>query len=219
MNPAARTPSGRTTPVLAARALKPACLRDFSLKDSGLNDPALKDSGLTLPEALVTLALLGLLAALALPSGQAQLGRRRLELSTQLLLQGLERARSEAERRGEPCGLSLGNQGWRQPVAGDLPPCPLADAAGVAPQDGAGGELLSPDGSAVSLVHNFPGLLRVSANGLVLDGGTAVLSAPGTDLRRCLVMALPLGVVRLGRYTADPAAGINSTACVPDPSL
>lgn len=214
MNPAATTTSGRTAPSLRAPALRAPVPRRAVLQG-----PQLHQAGLTLPEALVSLALLGLLAALSLPSGQAQLARRRLELSTQLLGQGLERARSEAERRGEPCGLSLGHQGWREPIAGDLPPCLMADDVGGSAQGRVGGERLSPDGSAVSLAHNFPGLLRVSANGLVLDGGTAVLSAPGTSLRRCLVMALPLGVVRLGRYVADPADGIHSSSCLPDPSL
>jgi hypothetical protein len=46
-----------------------------------------------------------------------------------------------------------------------------------------------------------------------------VLSSRGTSLRRCLVMALPLGVVRLGRYGADPSTPPDSTACLPDDAL
>jgi hypothetical protein len=53
----------------------------------------------------------------------------------------------------------------------------------------------------------------------VLDGGTVVLTAKGTELKRCLVMALPLGIVRLGRYGANPAAGPRAEACSPDPQL
>jgi len=63
----------------------------------------------------------------------------------------------------------------------------------------------------VRLNHNFPAVLRFSSNGLVLDGGTAVLQAAGTSLQRCLVMALPLGITRLGRYLGG--------RCEPDPSL
>jgi hypothetical protein len=71
----------------------------------------------------------------------------------------------------------------------------------------------------VAVVHNLPPALRFSSNGLVLDGGTVVLSTTGTPLRRCLVMALPLGVVRLGRYAGDPTATPSSAACEVDPSL
>jgi len=54
---------------------------------------------------------------------------------------------------------------------------------------------------------------HTSANGLVIDGGVVVLSHSGTGLRRCLVMALPLGLVRLGRYDADPAGPLSATQC------
>lgn len=183
----------------------------------------MNDSGMSLPEALVTVAVLGLLAAMALPGGTGHLARRRLELSSQLLGQGLERARAEAERRGEPCGLSLGAEGWEAPRSGELPPCLPQDGADGSSQQAAGpslgGELVSSSGERMSLRHNFPEVLRVSAHGLVVDGGTAVLSAEGTDLRRCLVMAPPLGVVRLGRYGSDPANGLSSGSCLPDPTL
>lgn len=175
----------------------------------------MRDAGVSLPEAVVALALLALLAALGLPSANGHLARRRLEIDTQRLAQGLERARSQAERRGEACGLSLNSAGW-QPAESDLlPACLSASDAetNALPQQSSRNE------GNPQLHHNFPALLRVSRNGLVLDGGTAVLSARGTALRRCLVMSPPLGVVRLGRYQGDPAAGLNSSACLPDPSL
>jgi hypothetical protein len=66
-------------------------------------------------------------------------------------------------------------------------------------------------GGAVQLEHNLPPEVRFTSNGLVLDGGTVRLSAEGSDLERCLVMALPLGVVRLGRW--------EQQGCQADPSL
>jgi len=166
-------------------------------------------SGFTLPEALVALAVLALLAGLSLPSGVEALARQRLEAAGRRLGQGLEQAREEARRRGQPCALSLGATGWQPGATAGLPSC-------FEPRDGLNEPALP---GALELRHNFPASLRFSRNGLVLDGGTAVLSTAGTTLRRCLVLAPPLGVVRLGRYQSDPAAGLNSGACVPDPSL
>lgn len=63
----------------------------------------------------------------------------------------------------------------------------------------------------VQLSHNFPAVLRFSRNGLVLDGGTAVLQASGTAVQRCLVMSPPLGITRVGRYLGghcEPVAGL-----------
>ena len=140
---------------------------------------------MTLAELMLGLSLLGLMGSVGLVQGSQVLLDQRLESATRLLDQGLQRARREALRRGAPCGLRLSPAGWTTPPPGTLPPCLEA------PQ-------LLPEGVAVA--HNFPELLRLTANGLVLDGGTAVLSAAAHPSQRCLVMSLPLGITRLGQF-------------------
>ena len=158
-------------------------------------------AGFSLAELLVGLAIVGLLAAMGLSGGSETLARQRLEAATRRLDQGIQRGRAEAQKLGRPCGLSLQPQGWAAPAQGSLSPC-LQTLE----------RLREPiDAAEVRLVHNFPPVLRFSSNGLVLDGGTAVLSASGTSLQRCLVMALPLGITRLGRF--------RDGGCEPDPSL
>jgi len=157
----------------------------------------LRFAGYSLPELLLVMALLGILGSLSIHNGGALLARQRLEAATRSLEQGINRARAEAIQRQRPCGMQLEEMAWQVPPAGsDLEPC----FAGSAPW---------PRG--VRVQHNFPALLRFTSSGLVLDGGTAVLRHPGTDLERCLVMGLPLGVVRLGR--------IGDKGCEVDPSL
>lgn len=162
--------------------------------------------GFSLPELLVAVAVIGVLAGLSLNSGVEALARQRLEHASRKLLQGLERARAEAQRHGQPCGLALHADGWAPPVAASLPACLPSSSSWRGPLER----------GSVQLAHNLPSLLRFSSNGLLLDGGTLVLSTAGTPLKRCLVIGLPLGVVRLGRYTAEPAQLINSGACLPD---
>ena len=157
--------------------------------------------GFSLPELLVALVVLGLLAAMAFGTGGEQLARQRLEAATRRLEQGLQRARAEAQASGRACGLSLIGNAWGAPSTGALPPCRPGLEGLQEPI--AAGEL--------RLEHNLPAVLRFSANGLVLDGGTVVLSTRGTALRRCLVLALPLGITRLGR---DRGQG-----CEQDPTL
>ncbi|MDA1157400.1 MAG: GspH/FimT family pseudopilin [Cyanobacteria bacterium] len=139
---------------------------------------------MTLTELLLGLSLLGLMGSVGLTQGSQALADQRLEHATRLLDQGLQRARREAQRRGEPCGLHLSAAGWQTPQTGTLPPCMTVP-------------LELPQG--VRVAHNFPELLRFTANGLVLDGGTAVISAGAHTGQRCLVMSLPLGVTRLGQ--------------------
>jgi prepilin-type N-terminal cleavage/methylation domain-containing protein len=168
----------------------------------------LQSAGMTLPELLLAVLVLGLMAAAALGGSSRALARMRVEAAARLLAVGLEQARSAAESNGQPCALALGSSGWREPAAGELSgellPCPLGEARLK---------------EAVRLSHNLPGGLRIAANGLLLDGGTVVLGTAGSDLQRCLVVSLPLGVVRTGRSKAAPGAAPRSSDCVVDPSL
>jgi prepilin-type N-terminal cleavage/methylation domain-containing protein len=154
--------------------------------------PCRSSGGFTLVELLVTLAVLMLVAGLAMAYGSAGLARLRVEMASRRVLLGLEEGRSAALRTGQPCGLQLGENGWQAPVASSLAPC-------------AGVNVPLVEGIEVSLVemeHNLPTTVRFTSNGLVLDGGTVVLRSEGTDLERCVVVSLPLGVTRVGRMAS-----------------
>lgn len=171
--------------------------------------PGSRMAGFSAAEVLVAVAVLLLLTALAVGGARRSLATLRVESAARRVLLGLSDGRAAAERRGEPCGLSLSPEGWQPPDGGSLPPCReglVALSEGV-------------DSGPLQLQDNLPAVVRFSSNGLVLDGGTVVLAAEGTDLRRCLVVALPLGIVRLGRYGAEPDQLPNSQACLPDPTL
>jgi type II secretory pathway pseudopilin PulG len=158
-------------------------------------------TGHSLPELLVAITLLGLLAVPALRAAGSSLAAQRVESLSRRVGLGLEQGRAAAQRSGRPCALALASEGWREPATGTLPGC-----AGVE-------QLLSGEGSdaGVRLRHNLPAAVRFASNGLVLDGGTVVVGAAGTELERCTVISLPLGVVRIGRWLEGE--------CRPDPSL
>ena len=157
--------------------------------------------GHSIPELLLAVALLALMALPALQVAGASLAAQRVESVSRRVVLGLELGRAAAQRTGRPCALQLDGEGWREPPGGSLPGCP-----GVRlPLSGEGND------AGVQLRHNLPGSVRFTSNGLVLDGGTVVVAAEGTALERCVVMSLPLGVVRLGRWQNDE--------CRPDPSL
>jgi len=166
------------------------------------------DVGLSLVEVLIAAGIMAILAGIAYGTGGDAVARQRLESATRRLGIGIDRGRLAALRSAQPCSLSLGPGGWQAPFDGSAvcAGAPMGLGEGVA------------DGE-VQVRHNFPEALRFSSNGLVLDGGTVVLSTKGTPLQRCLVMALPLGIVRVGRYGANPAAGPRAEACTPDPQL
>lgn len=151
-------------------------------------------SGYSLPELLLAVALLAIVAAIALPSGQGALARMRVEAASRGVVLAIERERDRALRQGRSASLAV---------------------------DGAGGlvEQLAAEHGGVELRHNLPAQLRFSANGLLIDGGTVVVASAGTPLRRCVVWSLPLGVLRLGQYGAEPAGVLQAGQCLPDSTL
>lgn len=155
----------------------------------------------TLTELVIVAMLLGAMAVLGLRQGGESLARERVESASRRIALGLERGRLAAQRSGRPCVLSLGEEGWLAPLGASLPGCDGLEQPA--------GEGIDP--GRVRLEHNLPDLVRFSSNGLVLDGGTVRISAAGTELERCLVMALPLGVVRQGRW--------QQQSCQVDPTL
>jgi type II secretory pathway pseudopilin PulG len=171
--------------------------------------PRRPQAGYTVLEGVITALILAVLAALALRDSGETLARQRLEAATRRIALAIEHGRAAAEASGQPCALELGEQGWQAPTGGELPGC----AQPITGLDDGG------QAAGVELSHNLPDALRFSSTGLVLDGGTVVLSSEGTELRRCLVIALPLGFVRLGRYVGPGQAPPDSAACGPDPTL
>ena len=98
--------------------------------------------GLTLLEVLVTITILALLLAIALPSMQDMLTRNRLKSAAQAIAEDLQWTRSEAIKRNRTLRLSLdlehwcyGVQTWDHPCDCRLPPetasgCPLKRVSG-----------------------------------------------------------------------------------------
>jgi prepilin-type N-terminal cleavage/methylation domain-containing protein len=160
-----------------------------------------RSPGFSLAELLVAVALLGLLALPSLHWAGGSLARQRVENASRRVALGLERGRAAAQRHGRPCALRLTAKGWQGASGGNLPSCLEEELALVE-------EAAS---SAIHVEHNLPEIVRFTSNGLVLDGGTVRLGAEGTPLVRCVVVSLPLGVVRIGRW--------QEGVCRPDASL
>ena len=169
-------------------------------------------AGFSLVELIVTVAVVGIIASLAVMNPSGDRDQLQLEAAARRLQLGLERARLAARRAQQACGISLARDSWEQPepehAPGVLTPC---SGVGLALQE-------AVEQGPIQLHTNLPEVIRVSANGLLLDGGTTVLSHERLDQHRCLVVSLPLGVSRVGIYQGDlPALGEapRSTLCQP----
>lgn len=163
--------------------------------------------GFSLAELLVTMAVLMLLSCLALVHAGGDQHRQRLELAARQFQLTINQARLTARRDHQACGLPLEALEHPADASHDLPPC-----------SSHGHPFLTEAPSTGVTTHtNLPPLLRFSSNGLLLDAGLVVFSHPNAQLRPCVVVSLPLGVSREGRYDLDPAETLNSQHCLPSP--
>ena len=169
-------------------------------------------AGFSLVELMVTVAVVGIIASLSMPNSAAERDRLQLDAAARRLQLGLERARLAARRSQQACGIMLGSDAWLQPDQQSLP-------GGLAPCSGIGLALQEAfEQGSIQLHTNLPDVIRVSANGLLLDGGTTVLSHARLDRSLCLVVSLPLGVSRVGIYQgnlAQQGAAPRSSQCRP----
>ena len=170
---------------------------------------------MSLIEQLIVVSLVGLLASIPIVTGGSDRDQLQLDASARRLQSGLNRARSLARREQRACGVSLIEVGFTAPDQGILPvslsACP---GIGMALQE-------AFEQGPIELSTNLPPVLRFTANGLLLDGGIAVLSHQRLAKARCLVVSLPLGVSRIGSYQAPlPSDGgrLRSSRCLPDDS-
>ena len=170
------------------------------------------NAGFSLAELIVTVAVVGIIASLATPDSASDRHRLQLDAAARRLQLGLERARMAARRRQQACGISLASEAWVEPEQqdspGELTPC---SGIGLSLQE-------ALEQGPIDVHTNLPEVIRVSANGLLLDGGTTVLSHERLARSLCLVVSFPLGVSRVGTYQGDlPELGEapRSTLCQP----
>ena len=168
---------------------------------------------MSLIEQLIVVSLLGVLASIPIVTGRSDRDQLQLDASARRLQVGLDRARSIARREQRACGVSLNEEGFTTAdeggLLGSISACP---GIGMALQE-------AFEQGPIVLNTNLPAVLRFTANGLLLDGGIAVLSHQRLAKSRCLVVSLPLGVSRIGSYQAPlPSEGgrLLSSRCLPD---
>ena len=168
-----------------------------------------KDRGFTLLEMLAVLTIIGILAAIAVPSVFAMMTRAQLSNSAERVRDILETSRIQTTQKNKPCNIYIptGNQ-----VVSDCLISADSSSSGITgvtdglpsvKLDGRNDiiiESIKDFDSTVSTVS----LLRInySSRGITQNSGTVVLysrSNPDGE-KKCLIVDAGIGLVRTGMY-------------------
>lgn len=158
------------------------------------------NQGITLPEILAVVVIVGILAAISLPSFLSWLNDRRVRDALVKVEGAMKEAQREAIRQGRTCGLTI-NTGTSGSITGD---CLVTGAREF------GGNWLTPPVEIRSNRTNYDFFV----NGTTNSTATLVVALPdGSATQRCFVLSNGVGLMRKGTYENADTSGSSAANC------
>ena len=158
-----------------------------------------RDRGFTLIELMVALIIVGVIAAIASPNFLGLLSRIRVNSSLEKLLGAIRETQQLAMRQGKICRIDINlNTNIISSATND---CLLNERK---------------INENVIIRTNLSGStpnIPFSHRGSTTKMGTIVLSSNLTDIQKCFVISLGLGIMRTGNYTGSKTGSVSGAKC------
>ena len=158
-----------------------------------------KDIGITLTETLVVAVIIGILAAIAAPNLLGLLSRNRVNEALGKINGAIKESQRQAIRNGKLCRVNIDPS--TNTISGNPTDC-LFNTREIA--------------DSVDIRTNLSGTppnILFSAKGSTTKSGTIVVSSDSTNLQRCFVISLGLGITRTGEYTGSKTGSVSADDC------
>ena len=169
-----------------------------------------REAGFTSVELAITLIVVGVLAAISIPSFLGQYNNYKLAQNLGDVRTALQQAQLNAQREGKKTGCTLNFDTSTGQITSSTSGC-LTSGTLTLPQEVAMKAEKSPGVSLDSLSFSFRGTSN--------EEGTIVLyRTDGSGEKRCLAITLVTGIIRTGIYddSATPPSNIDKSKCKPE---
>ena len=171
--------------------------------------PYQKNAGFTLIEILVTMIIVGVLAAIAAPNFFSLLKQNEVKEGIAILEHALKDAQRIAIRESKKCTVTI-DAGTNNLTAAPTECLPTTRNIST-DLDMAINTNLSPSGTGtatdIDVSFSYKGNIDVEDVGGTTIASTIIISSDGTDTVKCLYVAEGIGLMKVGDYT--------SNSCVP----
>lgn len=165
-----------------------------------------KDRGFTLFEVLIVVVIVGILAALGIPNLMGIINASKVK-DAQSQVQGIIRgAQRQAISNSVDCELQINIS--KNPITiSDTNPKPTIACLSASTL------VLPRDIKILTTLTGTPPTLKFNFKGRSNKGGTIVFYSDRANQKRCLVIALYMGMMRTGEYTGKVTEKIDPTLC------
>jgi prepilin-type N-terminal cleavage/methylation domain-containing protein len=154
------------------------------------------NSGFTLLETLIVLAIIGIVAAIGIPSFLAMYQRQQLDQAVGIVVSALQEAQQRAIERNHSCSVTFDAR-QAKILANGSDQCLVT------------GDRLLPTG--IILAHSGSSSINYGAKGNTTDNRTIFLNNSNSPTPpKCVVVSAPIGILRQGTYDQDRRLCINT---------
>ncbi len=156
-------------------------------------------SGFTLIETLAVAIIIGILAVIALPNFLGLLSRNRVNEALENINGAIKETQRQAIRKRQFCRVNI--DPVTNTISGNPSDCLLSTR-----------EITDSIDIRTNLSGTPPNI-SFSAKGSTTKSGTIVVSSETSNLQRCFVISLGLGITRTGEYTGSKTGSVSATNC------